>query len=291
MPYFSIITPTYNRAHLIGRTIASVLTQTFGDFELIIVDDGSTDNTKEIIEAFDDKRIRYLYQTNSERGKARNTGAENAKGAYIFFLDSDDLIYEDHLQHAFDELERHASPAFFHSRYEAVYDKGTKQVETLNPAQIKQKITVQNRFACQFFLRLDVAHSFPFSENRNLKIGEDWEVILKIAHRHPLHISNRVTAAIVHHGERSMEIAQPEVVLKSRDILVENLNKDSLIPARVKGNVYSELTTLAALSAAILNQKKRAFTLWIKGIKKRPSLIFKRRSLAILKKIILHGKA
>lgn len=291
MPYFSIITPSYNRAHLIGKSIASVLTQTFGDFELIIVDDGSTDNTKEIIEAFDDKRIRYFFQTNGERGKARNTGVENANGIYVFFLDSDDLIYADHLQHAFDELERLNRPAFFHSRYEAVYDTGTKQVETLNPGTIKQKTTFQNRFACQFFLRLDIARSFPFSENRDLKIGEDWEVILKIAHRHPLHISNRVTAAIVHHGERSMEMAPPEVVLKSRDILVENLNADALIPNEVKGNVYAELTTLAALSAALLNQKKHAFTLWIKGVKKRPALIFKRRSLAILKKIILHGKA
>lgn len=290
MPYFSIITPTYNRAHLIGKTIASVLTQNFANFELIIIDDGSTDNTQKIVEAFDDPRIIYIYQTNSERGKARNNGVQQAKGNYVFFLDSDDILYEDHLQHAFEELTQLSSPEFFHSRYEEVYSYGTKKAETLNALSILQKIKIQNRFACQFFLRRDVALAFPFCENRNLKIGEDWEVILKIAHRFPLHISNHVTAAILHHGERSMEIAQPEVVLKSRDILVENLAQDTLIPAKVKGNVFAELTTLAALSASILNQKKQAFTLWLIGIKKRPALIFKRRTLAIFKKIMWHAK-
>ena len=73
-PLFSIVIPTYNRAHLIGKTIESVLRQEFTDFEILIVDDGSKDNTEEVASTFTDKRIRYLKKQNAERGAARNYG-------------------------------------------------------------------------------------------------------------------------------------------------------------------------------------------------------------------------
>ncbi|MBD3660935.1 MAG: glycosyltransferase family 2 protein, partial [Arenibacter algicola] len=99
-PFFSVIISTYNRASFIGRTIASVLKQDFEDFELIIVDDGSTDNTKEVVVGIEDKRIRYYKKDNAERGAARNFGAKKASGEYLNFLDSDDLLYDDHLSTA-----------------------------------------------------------------------------------------------------------------------------------------------------------------------------------------------
>lgn len=98
-PFFSIIIPTYNRAHLIKDTITSVQAQTFENWECIVIDDGSTDNTKEVIEdiAKIDNRVRYIYQENAERSAARNNGINNAKGEYICFLDSDDWYLENHL--------------------------------------------------------------------------------------------------------------------------------------------------------------------------------------------------
>jgi glycosyltransferase involved in cell wall biosynthesis len=91
MPLVSIIIPTYNRAHIIERALHSVTNQTLQDFEIIIVDDASTDNTTEVIDQFDDPRIRYLqHNENRFAGAARNTGMEAATGKYIAFLDSDD---------------------------------------------------------------------------------------------------------------------------------------------------------------------------------------------------------
>ena len=90
LPLFTIIIPTYNRASAVTRAIDSVLQQTFSDFELIIIDDGSTDDTKEKITAIADPRLRYIYQKNQERSAARNHGIRLAKGEYITFLDSDD---------------------------------------------------------------------------------------------------------------------------------------------------------------------------------------------------------
>jgi glycosyltransferase involved in cell wall biosynthesis len=115
-PYFSIILPTYNRAAFIGKAIDSVLTQTFKDFELIMIDDGSTDNTKEVVSKYSDERIAYYYQENQERSVARNNGISKVKGQYICFLDSDDYYLPNHLGVLYENIVSRNSPiALFHT--------------------------------------------------------------------------------------------------------------------------------------------------------------------------------
>ncbi|GBE36037.1 UDP-Glc:alpha-D-GlcNAc-diphosphoundecaprenol beta-1,3-glucosyltransferase WfgD [bacterium BMS3Bbin07] len=90
-PTVSVIVPTYNRAHLLGRALQSILKQTYRDFEVIVVDDGSTDNTAEIVRNFSAMDIRYIrHENNKGEAAARNTGVLAAKGEFIAFLDSDD---------------------------------------------------------------------------------------------------------------------------------------------------------------------------------------------------------
>lgn len=90
-PSISVILPTYNRADLVSRAIESVLDQTFEDFELIVVDDGSTDETKQVVDRIDDPRIEYIrHEENQGGAAARNTGIEAATGEYLAFLDDDD---------------------------------------------------------------------------------------------------------------------------------------------------------------------------------------------------------
>lgn len=92
MPKVSAIIPAYNCEKFIGLTIDSVLSQTYSDLELIVVDDGSTDNTASVINSINDKRIRYHYQPNSGLpAKGRNAGAKFSKGEYLAFLDHDDI--------------------------------------------------------------------------------------------------------------------------------------------------------------------------------------------------------
>ena len=90
-PLISVIIPTYNRAHFLREAIDSVLTQTYKNLELIVVDDGSTDNTSEIIRKFTDKRIDYICEGHGGTSAARNRGIRKANGSYIAFLDSDDI--------------------------------------------------------------------------------------------------------------------------------------------------------------------------------------------------------
>lgn len=90
-PFVSVVIPTYNRAHLISRALQSVLCQTFSDYEIVVVDDGSTDHTLEVIKAFQDTRIEYVrLERNRGPSLARNVGIQAARGEWIAFLDSDD---------------------------------------------------------------------------------------------------------------------------------------------------------------------------------------------------------
>ena len=106
-PSVSVIIPTYNRAHLVGRAIRSVLDQTRQDFELIVVDDGSTDKTGRVVRSFTDDRIRYLrHERNRGGAAARNTGIKAARGTYIAFLDSDDEWLPEKLEKQVEEFQR-----------------------------------------------------------------------------------------------------------------------------------------------------------------------------------------
>ena len=92
---FTVFTPTYNRVNTLPRCYTSLLSQDFKDFEWLIVDDGSTDNTKELIESFISENkinIRYVYQVNSGKHVATNKGVDLAQGKYFFILDSDDAL-------------------------------------------------------------------------------------------------------------------------------------------------------------------------------------------------------
>lgn len=91
-PFFSVVIPLYDRAHLVADTIQSVRSQDWTDYEIIVVDDGSRDDPEPVIAAIGDPRVRYIRQENAGGGAARNRGIEAAVGRYIAFLDSDDLF-------------------------------------------------------------------------------------------------------------------------------------------------------------------------------------------------------
>jgi glycosyltransferase involved in cell wall biosynthesis len=99
MPRVSVIIPAYNAAEHISGALESIFDQTFRDFEVIVVDDGSTDNTKEVVRAFQGKEnVRYFYQRNGGQSSARNLGVREARGEYLAFLDADDLWMPEFLE-------------------------------------------------------------------------------------------------------------------------------------------------------------------------------------------------
>jgi len=98
MKKYSVIVPLFNKASTIYNTIKSVLLQSYSDFELIIIDDGSTDDSRKIIKYFNDNRIKYFYQNNQGVSCARTRGITEAKGKYVCFLDAADICYENFIE-------------------------------------------------------------------------------------------------------------------------------------------------------------------------------------------------
>ena len=96
-PTVSVVIPTYDRAHVVGRAVASVLRQDWNDLELIVVDDGSADGTRAVLEAFDDDRLQYVTSAHVGAAEARNIGARRARARWLTFLDSDDTVARDWL--------------------------------------------------------------------------------------------------------------------------------------------------------------------------------------------------
>jgi glycosyltransferase involved in cell wall biosynthesis len=135
-PKVSVIIPTYNRAQFIARALKSVFDQTFQDFEIIVVDDGSTDQTRGVLAFFED-RIRYVYQENSGVSIARNRGIQEARAEYIAFLDSDDYWSPDKLAEQVKVLDLFKNVGIVYGRMPIVNENG-KQIG-LKPAGISGK--------------------------------------------------------------------------------------------------------------------------------------------------------
>jgi glycosyltransferase involved in cell wall biosynthesis len=119
-PLISIIMPTYNRAEYISEALDSIKRQTFKDYEIIVIDDGSTDNTKEIVETY--KGIRYMYLDHGGIAWARNTAVKAARGKWLAFLDSDDLWVDDKLQKQVDYIKAHPDCRIVYSDFKNFTD-------------------------------------------------------------------------------------------------------------------------------------------------------------------------
>ena len=119
MPFYSIVMPVFNRGHLVAATLESVLAQTESDWEIIVVDDGSTDETMAILKRYRARcgdKMRVIQQGNKGPGAARNVAVAAARGRYIAFLDSDDLWFPWTLEFYRQQLEKHDYPRVFGRR-------------------------------------------------------------------------------------------------------------------------------------------------------------------------------
>lgn len=102
----SVVIPTYNRADVLPRAIESVINQTYNDYEIIVVDDGSKDKTQKIMESYESDKIKYIkHSTNRGQNSARNTGILNSSGYYISYLDSDDVFFPEHISTVIEKIE------------------------------------------------------------------------------------------------------------------------------------------------------------------------------------------
>jgi len=291
-PYFTIVIPTYNRADLIGETIGSVLAQSDPDFEIIVVDDGSTDDTGAVVRAIADDRVQYFRKENAERGAARNYGAARARGRYVNFVDSDDVLYPNHLTAARGLIERTGEPEVVYLAFEMrdrdgkLLIPGRTLTGDVTAALVRGNVLGPNGIV----LRRDVALACPFNEDRRLSGSEDWELGLRLASRYPIHYSNEVTSVMVNHELRSVLQADEQALLDRKDLTLQYLFEDEAFVARLghcRALIENEFLSYIALHLALDGRPVRAAKYLKDSLLSRPSSVFQRRFVAVVKHIMI----
>ncbi|MEY5049227.1 MAG: hypothetical protein RLZZ175_2586 [Bacteroidota bacterium] len=289
-PFFSIIIPTYNRANLIAKTLDSILNQSFKYFEVVIVDDGSTDKTSEIIAPYISTQIRYIKKINAERGASRNVGINEAKGQFVTFIDSDDLMYANHLETAYNFLQNNPHTQFYGQGYETKTANGNLLISHSNISNPTLSLLKGNFLSCiGVFVNLIFIkeNKLYFSENRAFSGTEDWALWLQILARTELKYQNIVTASMIEHEERSV-LSFSEKQLFDRTIgLKEILSNDSVFVTKfgIKtiGLIYAHMLSYGGLHLALSKNKKAGIKWYISAIKINFKELLSRRFLAFVK--------
>ena len=239
-PIFSVILPTYNRASIISNAIESVRRQLFTDWELIIIDDGSNDNTKDVVNNFDDTRIKYFHQENAERSVARNNGISKAQGEFICFLDSDDEYLNDHLDELYKTITRNSNKKGIYVSCVIREENGTR---TELPFQDKASFSNDISFLlladetiipARVAIEKKVLESFRF--NPNLRISEDTELFTRILCHYPLIQLKKATVVYKLHEDNTTNLKNNPFLgqLKALKLIFKNREIKRYIALTVK---------------------------------------------------------
>jgi len=184
---FSIILPTFNRAHIVENAIKSVLSQNYEKWELIIVDDGSSDDTKKVISKYLNDQIRYHYQENAGESKARNTGIDLSNGDYIFFLDDDDYYLPGFLMEFYLEINKHKCPigVFMCDQYEETADE-KRSIQEKDLKNLKNPVLFLYHYGNLQPLCFSKSILIDKRFDEHLLMGEDFHLFLRLMFTYPL---------------------------------------------------------------------------------------------------------
>lgn len=277
-PLVSVVIPTYNRADLLPRAIKSVLNQTFQNFELIIVDDGSVDDTKRIVKKFIkmSNKINYIYQENRGESAARNLGKEKTKGNYIAFLDSDDEWLSEKLEKQIKlfQQSKFSENLGFVGCYGFVV-KDNNQSKN-NPFFIHRIPNFRGNilkeilsFCCIFspssvLIKREAIINEKFDEN--IKLGPDWDMWIRIAQKYDFDFVEEPLFKYYLHQENITKTLEPlkgirdqEYILKKHRDIYKEYPKAHSINLRNIGSMY-----------LLNNDLKMARKYFIKAIKVAP---------------------
>ncbi len=251
-PKVTVVIPTHNRVRLIGDTLRSVMAQSFRDFEIIVIDDGSTDDTREVVSAFP---VRYFWQKNQGPTAAQNRGFELSRGEYIWLFSSDDILLENALATGVAVLDRHPEVAFVHGHAYLMDERsrvfGFKSYKLPSVAGSDNRIdvregieelrnflsrgnyvctpTVMVRRTCLFEVGLFDPICYPYG-------SEDFDLLVRLAKRYSVaYVADPLVKYRVHSGGLG-STRHPEEIEKSNIRVFESIFDD----ARVGPILYAE---------------------------------------------------
>lgn len=256
-PTFSVVIPTYNRGALIEATLESVLTQTYPHYEVVVVDDCSTDNTDEVIGPYvQSGRVRYIKnERNSERAHSRNVGLDAAVGDFATLLDSDDFMYPTNLADAAAFARANPDIKCFHNLYEFV-DADRKVLRQFPLAPLKNQIkaiAMGNFMACVGdFMHRDIYKRYKFDTFLPLSGSEDWDFWLRVLADHKVGRIDKINNGVLQHSGRSVKNQNIEKLRIGLEYVSDKIAKDAHLAEvyrpylnRIRSNSYLYLAILA----------------------------------------------
>lgn len=213
-PQISIIIPVYNKEVCISKTLESVLSQKYSNFEIIIVDDGSTDKSAAVIKSITDSRLRYIYKENGGPSSARNFGVKNSKGEWILFLDADDMLCPDALEHFYNLVNKyHGIKCFCTNHYslcngkKKIYSHIYKSGIVKNPFKSWLYKSFMPRAGAALFHK-DIV--FKYEHKSNLRRYEDADFLFNIM-RNEKFVSSKKPVMIYNHDSLSASKARNDI--------------------------------------------------------------------------------
>lgn len=225
VPLFSIVIPTFNRATQVMQAIQSVINQGFGDWELLVVDDGSTDDSRLKFSDHPNERIHYFYIAHRGRSAARNYGIKKSKGQYICFLDSDDYYFPDHLSQFYKYLKEHDFPTMMLRTGSIMIDSSGVEIGKTLPFSNDSKQNPVRFFAFHFMsvnavcISKEILNIHKFDER--FSYFEDTHLFLRILAQFPFAQINAYTNVYnVHENSMLTRITDP---VKRIQVVEENV--------------------------------------------------------------------
>lgn len=203
---FSIIIPLYNKSQYIRTTLQSVLDQSYTDFEIIVVNDGSTDNSADIVKLMNNDRIKLLDKVNGGVSAARNYGIKHARNSYIAFLDADDIWASDHLENIVELIRDYPESKYYVTAYKCFLNRISNIVNVvdLQKYNAHDSFLISDYFEFRIKSDLQICMTSSICTHKSLletdepfpvgiSCGEDLDLWLRLALKSPIAYSNKAT--------------------------------------------------------------------------------------------------
>ncbi len=231
--FFSIIIPSYNRAYLIEKTLDSLFNQTFQDFEIIVVDNKSTDNTVEVLEKYvKDNRIRLFVQDkNYERARSRNKGFDEAKGKFVTLLDSDDILYPSCLEDAYQYHLSNPGIKLFHCGYQVIDEQNrvVSKGSITPPVNPFKELAMGNYISnIGVFISRELVTKIKVDETPVLIGMEDYDFIMHLLFEaKEIGFIKKINCGVLLHPQRTVLTQEmPTIVRRVQYFVDKNINSE-----------------------------------------------------------------
>ena len=292
MPKVSVAIPTYNRARFLAECIESILKQTFQDFEILLIDDGSTDNTSEIVSAYCPP-VKYFRQENKGAPTAYNKGITEAIGDYVWLVDSDDVLLEDALELGVEVLDRWPKVGFVYGQAYVIDEEG-HMMGLCKPSHSKESYVRSGREEIKHLMLenyvsgstamfrrscFDVVGLFNPVFHRG---SEDYDLCVRFAKKYDVAYIDRPVAKYRVHRSCLTADRQVEEKKRAHDLILQSIFDDNEL-----GHVYSDLRAKAyyyhycrvARTAISAGDVKAARSYLIKALRTYPQAAFRMDSM------------